>query len=75
MLDQFISKHTRTLAINAEITIDLGEKTLLFALQRFLAKRGQSKLVISNNIETERIKVFLHNNNIKWKFILKYAPW
>ena len=68
-----------TRAINLEITVDLCEKSLLLATRRFLAKRGgQSKLIISNNFKTlksVRVKDFLRNNNIKWKFILERSPW
>ena len=50
----------------------------MLAPLRFLAKRGQSKLIISNNFKTlksVRVKDFLRNNNIKWKFILERSPW
>ena len=67
-----------TRATNLEITVDLGKKSLLLALGRLLAKRGQSKLIISYNFKifkSERVKDFLRNNNIEWKFILERSPW
>ena len=35
-----------------EITVDLGEKSLLLALRKFVAKQGQSKLIISDSFTT-----------------------
>ena len=67
-----------TRAINFEITVDLGEELLLLAQRRFLAKRGQSKLIISDNFKTfksERVKDFLRNNNTEWKFVLERSIW
>lgn len=59
------------LAINVKIIVDICDKSFLIALRRFLAKRGQSKLVLWDSFKTfkfERVKNILRNSNIEWKF-------
>ena len=51
---------------------------MILALRRFLAKRGRTKLIISDNFKTFKsteLKNFLRNNSIEWEFILEKSPW
>ena len=43
-----------TKVINLEIIVDLSGKSLFLPLRKVLAKRAQSKLVISNNLKRKR---------------------
>ena len=67
-----------TRASNIELTIDQSLHSVILAPRRFLAKRGKTKLVISDNFQTFKsteLKNFLRNNTIGWEFILEKLPW
>mgnify|MGYP001800046040 FL=1 len=67
-----------TRASNIELTTDQGLQSVILALRRFLAKRGRTKLIISDNFKTFKsteLKNFLRNNSIEWEFILEKSPW
>ena len=67
-----------TRATHLELTSGLGHKSLILALRRFIARRGQCKLIISDNFKTFKssiVKNYLRNHNISWQFILERSPW
>ena len=66
-----------TRLVHLEITSDLSAEPLILALRRFTARRGSSKMYISDNFKTFKssdVKAFLRNKRIKWQFILDKAP-
>ena len=63
---------------NIELTIDQSLHSVILALKRFLAKRGKTKLVISDSFQTFKfteLKNFLRNNSTELEFILEKSPW
>ena len=74
----FLFTCAETRAINLETTPNQSSDSLLLALRRFTARRGVSKLFISDNFKpcrTKEVFGYLHSNGIGWKFILEKSPW
>ena len=61
-----------------ETTQDVSANTLILALCRFMACRGNSRLFHSDNFnpfKSLELKKFLLKVRIKWSFILEKSPW
>ncbi|GFT47040.1 integrase catalytic domain-containing protein [Trichonephila clavipes] len=79
---------TVTRAVHLELVSDMSTKCFLLALRRFLARRGNCKVIYSDNALAERELAYFANilkdsefqnfvavKGIHWKFIVKRAPW
>ena len=67
-----------TRALHLEITQDVSANTLTLTLRRFMARRGNPRLFISDNFKSFKsleVKNFLRKLRIKWSFILEKSPW
>ncbi|GFW90490.1 integrase catalytic domain-containing protein [Trichonephila clavipes] len=79
-----------TRAVHLELVSDMSTKCFLLALRRFLARRGNCKVIYSDNARTfkaaERELAYFANilkdsefqskdKGIHWKFIVERAPW
>ena len=78
-----------TRAIHLEIVEDCTEEEFLCAFRRFVSRRSVPNTIISDNAKTFeaanktlhsiyeefKVKNFLDERGITWKFIIKRAPW
>ena len=67
-----------TRAVHLELTAGQNQEPIQLALRLFIARRGISRLFISDNFKsfkTEYMKSFIRNNSISWEFILEKSPW
>ena len=65
-------------ALHLELVPNLEAQTFIRALQRFFARRGYPKVLVSDNAKTftcHAVKRFLVDNKIEKKFILPASPW
>ena len=64
--------------LHLELTSDLTASSFLRAFSRFKARRGNPKIVISDNGKTftdAKVKAYCLRENITWKFNVEAAPW
>ncbi len=68
---------TRIRAIHLELTSSLNTSDFIAAFERFAARRGLPKTVMSDNAKTFKraSEILSSRNGIKWKFITERAPW
>ena len=67
-----------TRAIHLELVPNLEADSLIRGLKRFQARRGIPRFVISDNGNTfkdAKVRAFLIENGIAWKFIIERASW
>ncbi|XP_065060233.1 uncharacterized protein LOC135687567 [Rhopilema esculentum] len=67
-----------TRAIHLELVPDLFAETFIRALKRFTARRGLSKLIVSDNGKTfldKNVQMYAQNMNIRWIFNVPTASW
>eukprot|EP00795_Rhopilema_esculentum_P000836 gene836-10578_t len=67
-----------TRAIHLELVPDLFAETFIRALKRFIARRGLSKLIVSDNGKAfldKNVQMYAQNMNIRWKFNVPTASW
>ena len=78
-----------TRAIHLEVLKSMETSEFITSLKRFIARRGRSKLIYSDNAKTfksaakwlgkvqqeERFHAFLADNAVEWRFNLSRAPW
>ena len=72
----FTCATTRTLHL--EITQDVSANFVILALGRYMARRGNPRLFISDNFKSFKsleVKKFSRKLRIKWSFILEKSPW
>ncbi len=65
-------------AIHLELVPNLEATSLIRGLKRFQARRGIPRFIISDNGRTfkdAKLKQFLIENNVVWKFIVERASW
>ena len=65
-------------ALHLEITPDLGKFAFMRAFERFMARKGRPKIVISDNAKTfkaNEVKRFFTELQIQHQFILPASPW
>ena len=61
-------------ALHLEITQDVSANSVIFALRRFMARRGNPRLFISDNFKSFKsleVRKVLRKLRIKWSFILE----
>ena len=66
-----------TRALHLKITQDVSANSVILALRRFMARRGNPRLFISDNFKSFKsleVKKFLRKLRIKWSFILEKSP-
>ena len=64
--------------LHLEITQDISANSVILALRRFMARRGNPRLFISDNSESFQsleVQKFLRTLRIKWSFILEKSSW
>ena len=64
--------------VHLELTPSMNTESLIRCLKRFTARRGVSKMVISDNFKTflsEELQEYLAREGISWKYILQKSPW
>ena len=74
----FLFTCTSTRAIHLELVRDLGSRSCILGLRRFIGRRGAPKLIISDNakkFKPEETKRFLSDREMSWKFNLPLAQW
>ena len=78
-----------TRAIHLEVLKSMETPEFITSLKRFIARRGRSKLIYSDNAKTfksaakwlgkvqqeERFHAFLADNAVEWRLNLSRAPW
>ena len=78
-----------TRAVHLELVPDLATETFLLCFKRFVSRRGVPSLVVTDNAKTfkaaskklialfksARIRNYLHEKRITWKYNLAKAPW
>ena len=78
MLFAFIYLRNDSNFLHLEITPDVSANTFILASRRFMARRGNPRLFISDNFKSFKsleVKNFLRKLRIKWSFILEKSPW
>ena len=67
-----------TRALHLEFTQDVSANSAILALGRYMARRGNPRLFISDNFKSFKsleVKRFSRKLRIKWSFILEKSPW